>query len=157
MVREERASAAGDEKPATKSRASTYYQFRKRDQGDAARETDRREWSRARSTVSNRENRGPARIPRLLRGISPESRGDERKSKDSVHRVGGKTAPVTAREERAVAGRQLSLRSGDVLTLVRWRPPLRLLIQKTIICERFYWVYILMIIIEQKSLKNLRR
>ncbi|HNO08519.1 MAG TPA: hypothetical protein PKJ03_07320 [Methanoregulaceae archaeon] len=53
MVREERDGAAGDEEPATKSRASTYQQCRKRDQGDGASGTDRREWSRARSTVNN--------------------------------------------------------------------------------------------------------
>jgi len=53
MVREERDRAAGDEEPATKSRASSYQQYRKRNQGDGASGTDRREWSRARSTVNN--------------------------------------------------------------------------------------------------------
>jgi len=53
MVREERDRAAGDEEPATKSRASSYQQYRKRNQGDGASGTDRREWSRARSIVRN--------------------------------------------------------------------------------------------------------
>ena len=52
-VREERYGAAGDEEPATKSRASTCHQARMKDQGDGASGTDRREWSRARSTVSH--------------------------------------------------------------------------------------------------------
>ncbi len=49
--REERAGAAGDEEPETKSRASTYQQCRKGDQGDGVSGTDRREWSRVRSTI----------------------------------------------------------------------------------------------------------
>jgi len=54
-------NAAGDEEPATKSRASTYQQCRKRYQGDGASGTDMREWSRARSTVSNLQRTGDQR------------------------------------------------------------------------------------------------
>jgi hypothetical protein len=52
-VREERDGAAGDEEPATKSRASSCQPSKKTDQGDGASGTDRRKWSQARSTVNN--------------------------------------------------------------------------------------------------------
>ena len=48
---------------------------------------------------------GTSEEPPVTEGISPKSRGDER-TESPEHRVGGKTAPVTARWERAVAGRQ---------------------------------------------------
>jgi len=51
------------------------------------------------------ENRRPARKTPGTEGISPKSRGDER-TEITERRVGGKTAPVTARWGRAVAGRQ---------------------------------------------------
>jgi hypothetical protein len=51
------------------------------------------------------ENRGPARSPRLLRA-SARSRGVTSGEHALIHRVGGKSAPVTARGRRAVAGRQ---------------------------------------------------
>ncbi|HPA07913.1 MAG TPA: hypothetical protein PLW73_05415 [Methanoregulaceae archaeon] len=48
---------------------------------------------------------GTSEEPPVTEGISPKSRGDER-TEIPEHRVGGKTAPVTARWGRAVAGRQ---------------------------------------------------
>ncbi len=77
----------------------------RKDQGDGASGTDRREWSRAWSTVNNPMNRQTSEKPPGTEGISPKSRGDER-TEIQEHRVGGKTAPVTARWGRAVAGRQ---------------------------------------------------
>ena len=79
-------------------------QSRMKDQGDGASGTDRREWSRARSTVINPGNHGTSEEPPVTEGISPRSRGDDR-TDIQVHRMGGKTAPVTARGKRAVAGR----------------------------------------------------
>ncbi|MGB4236081.1 MAG: hypothetical protein WBJ52_08485 [Methanoregulaceae archaeon] len=58
MVREERDGAADDEEHATKSRASSSKPSKKKNQGDGASGTERREWSRARSTVSNLQRTG---------------------------------------------------------------------------------------------------
>jgi len=48
---------------------------------------------------------GTSEEPPVTEGISPKSRGDER-TESPEYRVGGKTALVTARWGRAVAGRQ---------------------------------------------------
>jgi len=55
---------------------------------------------------------GTARSPRLLR-TSARSRGVTSVIEIPVHRVGGKTVPVTACEERDVAGRQAGGGGGD--------------------------------------------
>jgi len=55
-----------------------------KDQGDGASGTDRREWSRARSTVINPRNRGTSEEPPVTEGINPKSRGDEWKAS---HRI----------------------------------------------------------------------
>jgi len=105
MVREERDRAAGDEEPATKSRASSYQQYRKRNQGDGASGTDRREWSRARSTVSNPGNREPAprRPPPNAVRASPE-RSDTRAP---GHPAAGRALAASGSEQWAKAGGQL--------------------------------------------------
>lgn len=97
----QRVQAAGDEEPATKSRASTYNQAEKRDQGDGASGT---KWSRARSTV---------RQYALAHTSSEEAPGyraergrgaDERRRTRTTAWVGG-PVPVTDRWKRAVADR----------------------------------------------------
>ena len=105
-VREERDCAAGDEEPATKSRASSSPTVQDEIPG---RRYERNGPEGVESSTVDRqqslENRGPARSPRLLRA-SARSRGVTSGGLAPVYQVGGKTAPVTAREERAVAGRQ---------------------------------------------------
>ena len=93
-----------------------YQQCRKREQGGGAsgascrstgREEERTEGSgdeHGRPSAISREP-GTSEEPPVTEGISPKSRGDERR-KCPIYLVGGKTAPVTARWERAVAGRQ---------------------------------------------------
>ncbi len=104
-VREERDGAAGDEEPATKSRASTYQQHGKKDQGDGASGTIRRKWSRARSTDSNGENKEPARSPRLLRA-SARSRGVTSGQRSQSTEWVGRRPRLRLAEGRVVAGRQ---------------------------------------------------
>ena len=60
-VREERDGAAGDEEPATKSRASSVLTIQEEKAGEGASGADRREWSRARSTVTNPQATGDQR------------------------------------------------------------------------------------------------
>jgi hypothetical protein len=105
-VRVEREGAAGDEEPATKSRASSLPTV----QEEKIRETVRAERTigsgveHGRPSAISREP-GTSEEPPVNEGISPKSRGDER-TESPEYRVGGKTAPVAARWGRAVAGRQ---------------------------------------------------